>query len=378
MNVKKFNKHRVFTIIQIGDKSDILSRGFDLFISATIIINIIVLFLQTFNQLESYYTIFHIIEIATILIFSFEYILRIWTSEYLHPKSKYPVLKFMFSFNGIVDLLAILPFFFLSGFIVFRMLRIFRILHLFKLNSQYDSFNVIVQVLKEKKNQITSSVMIILILLLASSLCMYSVENIVQPENFSNAFSGIWWATSTLLTVGYGDIYPITTLGKLMAIVIAFLGVGVVAIPTGIISAGFVEEYTKLKDGINENIPYLTFTITEKHSWKNKEIKNVLIPEGIQILFVLRGNEILKKNIVFQNNDEVFLSSEYYIPKNIDVKREVLSENHKWIEHSMNNIDLSRLIQIVFIQRKHKIIVPTETTIFKKDDILFLYEKQFI
>ena len=81
--------------------------------------------------------------------------------------------------------------------------------------------------------------------MLASSLCMYSVEHDAQPEVFRNAFSGVWWSMSTLLTVGYGDIYPITTLGRMMAICIAYLGVGVVAIPTGIISAGFVEQYQR-------------------------------------------------------------------------------------------------------------------------------------
>ena len=87
----------------------------------------------------------------------------------------------------------------------------------------------------------------IVMLMIASSLCMYSIEHNAQPEAFKNAFSGIWWSVSTLLTVGYGDIYPITTLGKFMAIVIAFLGVGMVAIPTGIISAGFVEHYSRIK-----------------------------------------------------------------------------------------------------------------------------------
>lgn len=306
-----------------------------------------------------------------------EYILRVWTIQYLYSQSKFPGLRFFFSFNGIVDLLAILPFFFLSGFIVFRMLRIFRILHLFKLNSQYDSFNVIVQVLKEKKNQITSSVMIILILLLASSLCMYSVENVVQPDNFSNAFSGIWWATSTLLTVGYGDIYPMTTLGKLMAIVIAFLGVGVVAIPTGIISAGFVEEYTKLKNGVTENIPFLSFSITEKHSWNHKKIEEISLPEGLQILFILRDNKIYKENISLTTNDKVFISSKFFNDENIEIKREILSENHKWINHSLKNLDLSRLEQIVFLQRRHKIIVPKENTIFKQNDVLFIFCKTF-
>ena len=120
-----------------------------------------------------------------------------------------------------------------------------RIFHLFRLNARYDSFNVITTVLYEKRNQIISSVFIVVILMLASSLCMYSVEHDAQPEVFRNAFSGVWWSMSTLLTVGYGDIYPITTLGRLMAICIAYLGVGVVAIPTGIISAGFVEQYQR-------------------------------------------------------------------------------------------------------------------------------------
>ena len=118
--------------------------------------------------------------------------------------------------------------------------------HLFRINANYDSFHVIRSVLYEKRNQLASSLFIIFVLMMASSLFMYSVEHPVQPEVFRNAFSGIWWSVSTLLTVGYGDIYPITTTGQVMGIVIALLGVGVVAIPTGIISAGFVEQYTKM------------------------------------------------------------------------------------------------------------------------------------
>ena len=83
--------------------------------------------------------------------------------------------------------------------------------------------------------------------MIGSSLCMYSLEHKAQPEVFTNAFSGIWWSASTLLTVGYGDIYPITTLGKMFGIFITFLGVGMVAIPTGIISAGFVDQYSRIK-----------------------------------------------------------------------------------------------------------------------------------
>lgn len=118
---------------------------------------------------------------------------------------------------------------------------------MFRINSYYDSLTVIKDVIYGKRQQLISSVFIILVLMIGSSLCMYSLEHEAQPEVFENAFSGIWWAASTLLTVGYGDIYPITAIGKMFGIFITFLGVGMVAIPTGIISAGFVEQYSTIK-----------------------------------------------------------------------------------------------------------------------------------
>lgn len=243
-------KKRIFDIIQIGKRDDFISRAFDLVIVIAIIANIAVLFLETFQETAGYSGLLRVIEIVTVILFSIEYLLRIWTAEYLYPhmgKIK-ASLRFLVSFDGIVDLCTILPFFFLSGFIALRMLRVVRILHLFRINAYYDSFNVITSVLKEKKNQLISSLFIICVLMMAASLCMYSAEHEVQPEVFRNAFSGIWWSTSTILTVGYGDIYPVTFLGQVMAICISFLGVGVVAIPTGIISAGFVERYTQMQN----------------------------------------------------------------------------------------------------------------------------------
>ena len=207
-------KRNIFNIIQIGDKSNRPSRIFDVFITVVILTNIVITFLQTFDSLNFLSGFFNVSEIITILIFSVEYLLRIWTADYLYPQesSAKAQLSFLVSFDGIIDLLTILPFFFLSGMVIFRMLRVARIFHLFRINARYDSFNVITTVLYEKRNQIISSLFIVLILMLASSLCMYSVEHDAQPTVFRNAFSGIWWSMSTLLTVGYGDIYPITTL----------------------------------------------------------------------------------------------------------------------------------------------------------------------
>ena len=228
------------------------------------------------------------LELATNLIFLAEYVLRIFTADYLYGElgAAKARIKFIFSFYGIIDLFTFLPyflpFFFPIGAVAFRMLRVVRIFRLFRINARYDAFHVITGVLREKKNQLFSSIFLVIMLMLASSLCMYSLEHEAQPEAFSNAFSGIWWSVSTLLTVGYGDIYPVTVGGKLMAIVIAFLGVGMVAIPTGIISAGFVEHYTRMKVGsyTRHDADFITLDISLEHSFIGKRLDEAPLPLG--------------------------------------------------------------------------------------------------
>ena len=309
-------KQKVFNVIQIGDKSNHISRLFDIFITVTILSNIVVTFLQTFDELHYLNTFFNAVEYITLLIFCGEYILRIWTADYLYPdKTKTQArLRFLVSFDGIVDFLTIVPVFFLSGFVIFRMLRVARIFHLFRLNAKYDSFNVITTVLYEKRNQIISSVFIVVILMLASSLCMYSVEHDAQPLVFRNAFSGIWWSMSTLLTVGYGDIYPITTLGRVMAICIAYLGVGVVAIPTGIISAGFVEQYQRKSNISNikdADIKEIAEIFVDKR-YAAKTVAEVEEDSQLTIFLILRDDlSILpQKDTVLKLNDILVIREE--------------------------------------------------------------------
>lgn len=286
-------KKKIFDTIQIGDKSDVLSRIFDIFIVVVILSNIAVMFMQTYDELTPYYGIFRIIEWVTTGIFCVEYVLRIWTADFLYPTcTRYKAIgKFLVSYDGVVDLLTIIPVFFLSGFVVFRMLRVVRIFHLFRINLQYDSFNVIKIVLLKKSRQILSSVFIIFVLMVASSLCMYSTEHAAQPGVFRNAFSGIWWSVSTVLTVGYGDIYPITLLGKCMAIVIAFMGVLLVAIPTGIISAGFVEQY---QTNANEDSKFVDVDeigevmVSEGSKFIGRTVSSASDEYGVSIYMVLR------------------------------------------------------------------------------------------
>ena len=309
-------KEKIFNIIQIGDKSNPISRMFDIFITVTIVANILVTFLQTFDELAFLTTVFKGVEYVTIFIFCLEYILRILTAEYLYPdKSRgRSRLRFLVSFDGIVDFLTIVPVFFLSGFVIFRMLRVARIFHLFRLNAKYDSFNVITTVLYEKRNQIISSVFIVLILMLASSLCMYSVEHDAQPTVFRNAFSGIWWSMSTLLTVGYGDIYPITPLGRVMAICIAYLGVGAVAIPTGIISAGFVEQYQRKSNisGLkNEDIKEIAEVFVDK-KYAGKTVQDMEEANQLTVFLILREDfSILpQKDTILRMNDIIVIRDE--------------------------------------------------------------------
>lgn len=287
-------KKRVFDIIQIGQVNDLPSRAFDFFIILMILLNIAALFLRTFDELKAWSPLFDLTDMITTGVFIVEYLLRLWTADILYPEEGQirSRLHFIRSFNGMVDLLTILPMFFLNGFIAFRMLRVVRILRLFRINAYYDSFFVIRNVIIKKKNQLTSSLFIIFILMLASSLCIYSTEHEAQPEAFGNAFSGLWWSIATLLTIGYGDIYPITAFGRLMGGITAILGVLTVAIPTGIISAGFVEEYTNVANPLNDRSLNLEEIIVNlDSSWIGKKVPVIEHDAAIRILLVYRDGK---------------------------------------------------------------------------------------
>lgn len=249
------NPRKIFETIQTGSTNDLPSKLFDFFILVSIILNILLSVFSTFSISNRYKSEIYFIEAVTVIFFTIEYILRVNTAEFLYPKVKKSeaTLKYIFSFSGIVDFLSFfpfyLPFFFPNGAVAFRIFRIIRILRLFRINQYYDALNVISDVLKKKRGQLFSSVFIIFTLMVAASLLMYDVEHRAQPDVFTDAFSGFWWAASTLLTIGYGDIYPVTTIGKVFGIIFAFLGVGLVAIPTGILSAGFVEQLTEVQPG---------------------------------------------------------------------------------------------------------------------------------
>lgn len=380
-----FIKKRIFKIIQIGNREDIPSLCFDIFIVFVILANISVTFLQTFEEASGYSGVMGAIELVTMVIFLVEYILRVWTADGLYPEKTYPaaVFRFMVSFYGVVDLLTILPyfcpFFIPSGAIAFRMLRVVRILHLFRINSRYDAFNVITEVLRDKRNALVSSVFLVLVLMLASSLCMYGLEHEAQPENFSNAFSGIWWSVSTLLTVGYGDIYPVTIGGRIMAIVIAFLGVGIVAIPTGIISAGFVEYYTRIKVGnySQYDADFITLNIVDGHPYAGQQLKELKLPQGLYPAVVLRGEDVYTphESLELACGDSLLLGTTSTGRFECHIEEACLEAGNRWIGSRIKELDISRRTFIIMVKRGEQNICPQGSTLLREGDILLMLEK---
>lgn len=383
----KFRK-RLFEIVQIGAAKDFLSRSFDVIISAMIILNIIVTFLCTFDQLGALTTLFKRIELATIIFFTAEYIARLITADFLYPKKTkiMAIVAFVFSFYGIVDFLSCfpyyLPFFTPTGLAVLRLFRVFRIFRLFKINAQFDAFNVIVNVLNEKKMQLISSVVLILMLMLSASMLMYGVEHDAQPDKFENALSGFWWSMATVFTIGYGDIYPITFVGKLLALIISFLGVGIVAIPTGIISAGFVEQFSKIDmykgHGEGHELEFITGVLNESHKWVNKAIKDIAVPPQSLIVMVIRdGNNIAPTgNTVLKANDTVVIAAKNYRDEDIHLNELPMLEGDKWLGMEIRELNLSPDEKIVMIRRGQKIIIPSGNTVIKKGDALVMYHME--
>ena len=244
------DRRRIFTIIQVGNLSDFPSRAYDISLVIAVAVNIFIAIFDTFEQAAPYEGIIWAVECVTVVFFAIDYILRIWTADYLYENMSpgKARLKFIFSWAGLVDLLSCLPFLVSSGGGALRMFRIIRILRVFRIHHYADPLRVIGDVLKKKQCQLLSSIFIVMILMVASSLMMYNLEHEAQPEAFANAFSGFWWAANTLLTVGYGDIVPVTLAGKICGTLLTFLGVGMVAIPTGILSAGFMEQVSIVRE----------------------------------------------------------------------------------------------------------------------------------
>jgi len=241
-------------ILEKAEEDDIASRIFDIFISILIISNILAVIFGTVENIRKTIPLFlYQFEIISVMIFSIEYILRIWTCTE-NPKYHHWFIgriKYIFSFIALVDFFAILPFYlpFIKGLDLrfIRALRLFRLFRIFKLGRYSKALSTVGDVLKERKEELSVTFTVVVILLILSSSIMFYVEHESQPDVFTSIPATFWWAVATLTTVGYGDIYPVTILGRILGGVIAILGIGMFALPTGILGAGFVERIKMTK-----------------------------------------------------------------------------------------------------------------------------------
>jgi len=255
-------KRRIYALVETVSYDELTVQKydfFDIFIVVLIILNIASVILETVQSLHTRYAhAFKDFEIFSVIIFTGEYILRVWSCTEVE-KYKVPVwgrIKFMFSFLAIVDLFSFLPFY-LPMFIPFDMrflrgFRLFRLVRVLKIGRYSEALRLFGRVLNAKKAELLTAVFAIFILLIISSSLLYFVEHEAQPTKFKNIPEAMWWGVVTLTTVGYGDIYPITTLGKVFASIISLLGIGLFALPAGILSAGFVEEIKTKKEPVKK------------------------------------------------------------------------------------------------------------------------------
>jgi voltage-gated potassium channel len=256
-------RHRVFILLKAEANSKV-GRQIDTFIIFLIALSILAVILESEASLaKEYHTAFLIFEWFSTLVFSVEYLTRLWIcveeERYRHPiKGR---IKYIFSPMALVDLLAIMPFylaFFVDSNTVdarfIRGIRLFRLFRLFKIGRYSESITELLSVFSRKKEELAITFFAVIILLILSASVIYLVEHKAQPQAFSSIPAAMWWGVATLTTVGYGDVYPITSLGKFCGSIIALLGVGIVALPAGIIASGFNETIQERKQGKQEPI----------------------------------------------------------------------------------------------------------------------------
>jgi voltage-gated potassium channel len=224
----------------------------DYLITGLIVLNVFAIILESVDPIyRQFHTAFYYFEVFSVIVFSVEYILRIWIADLRYPELSpfWARVKYIFSPLGLVDILAILPFYLPMVIKIdlrfLRILRLLRLFRIFKLAHYSKSLRMVGKVFGSKKRELLITVLGTFIIILLTATLMYEIEHEVQPEQFPNVLASFWWAVATLTTIGYGDVVPVTGWGQFLAALTAIFGIGLVAIPTSILSMGFMEEIEK-------------------------------------------------------------------------------------------------------------------------------------
>ena len=231
-------RKRIFEIIEPSQKNNVLSSIYDVFMIVVIIFSILPLcFKQTSDVLSG-------IDFLCLLVFIVDYFLRWITADYKYNKKSFSsFIRYPFGIYAIIDIVSILPSISIlnNGFKLLRIFRMARVFRAFKMFRYSKSIRIIASVFKKSRESLIAVGTLAVAYIVISALVVFSVE----PESFNNFFDAIYWATVSLTTVGYGDIYPITTIGRIVTMVSSIFGIAIVALPAGIITAGYMSEIDK-------------------------------------------------------------------------------------------------------------------------------------
>ena len=261
-------KKRIYEILEQARPTDKASRLVHTFILILILCNVLAVILGSVQSLQAQYErLFVQFEIISVMVFTIEYLLRIWSCT-VDLRYKSPFVgraKFALTPLALIDLLAVVPFYLSLGILDLRVMRVMRFIRIFrilKIGRYSEAFRTLGAVIRGKRQELTATCTVLAVLLIVASTLMYETEHVVQPDKFQSIPAAMWWAIVTLTTVGYGDVFPITDLGRIFGSMIALLGIGMVALPTAIIGAGFVE-LMKTRKGANMFCPHCGKSITE-------------------------------------------------------------------------------------------------------------------
>lgn len=300
-------RKRTFDILDTGLIEDRVSQIVDIFLISLISLNVLFVILETLPSLKhQYHTFFYIFETISVMIFSVEYFTRVWSSientnkAYAHPL--WGRLRYMLSPMAIIDLIVILPLylgFFLA--IDLRFLRVLRLLRVFKLTRYSSSMTLLLQVLKDEARSIGAAFFVLFMLIIMASSLTYLAEHDAQPVAFSSIPAAMWWAIITMTSVGYGDVTPVTNMGKVLASIISIISIGIVALPAGILASGFSEALrqrrahyeNRVVDAMRDGV----LTIAEQQSLIDlQELLDINSDEAELILHNHRNKQLEKDN----------------------------------------------------------------------------------
>ncbi len=266
-NLFGLSRNRIYQILELTDPEDKTSRFVSFAIVGLIIINVLAIVLESIPSFYSAYgEVFFRLEIASCIVFIIEYLLRVWASvedpatfqdEFGKqiPNSKRRI-NFMLKPLAIIDFLAFVPIFLQLLFpgVDLRFLRALRLLRVFKLTRYFQSFEMILEVLHDEWRSLAGTMFIMLVILVMAACGLYYIERDIQPDKFGSIPEAMWWAMAALTTVGYGDAYPITPIGKIIGSIVTLLGIGMVALPSGILASSFSERMRQRRESMQSQI----------------------------------------------------------------------------------------------------------------------------